>query len=414
MDLLEFFTDPILRAPTLGSMFMCFSAGLIGSLAFLQRRSLLGEALSHAAYPGVVISVLCSALFFPFTESVAAIGALLGAFASAMVGLVLIDKLETRLRISSDAALCFVLSIFFGIGVLIVSRVQFTHGIWFRQAQAYLFGQAATMVDGHIYLYGGLALLVIVLFLPLFRFLEILHFDRDFARSLGIAADRIHGVIYFLLVAAIVIGMRSVGVVLISAMLVAPAVAARQWTNRLSHFLALSGVLGMVAGFLGSALSLWIGRDNLALPTGPMIVLAATALALFSLLFAPKRGALFRLIRSRRFGLLCKQENALKALYKGQRARGERGLFWLMSLRGWVREGALTDLGRRKAEKLVRLHRLWEVYLVHMGQRAERVHRSAEEMEHILTPEIERELEALLGNPRVDPHSQPIPRGEVQ
>lgn len=411
---LELLTDPILRAPLLGSMLMCFSTGLIGSLVFLQKRSLVGEALSHASYPGVVLSVLFTSLFFPFSESIAAISVLLGAFLSALGGLFLIDRLEKKLKIAPDAALCFVLSVFFGIGVLIVSRIQFTHAIWFRKVQAYLFGQAATMVDGHIYLYGSLAFVVALCFFFLYRFLEILHFDRDFARSVGMKTARVHLILYFLLVLAIVVGMRSVGVVLVSAMLIAPAAAARQWTSRLSHFLILSSVMGTFSGFLGTYLSVSLGAGQLALPTGPMIVLTATSLCLFSLLFAPKKGVVFRYFRHLHFRLLCRQENLLKALYKGQQDRGTPLLFWLMTLKGWVRAHTLTEKGTLAAEKLIRLHRLWEVYLVHMGQRSDRVHHSAEEMEHILTPEIEQELLLRLGHPKQDPHAQPIPKGGSQ
>jgi len=114
--MLEFFLDPVLRAPTIGSMLMCFSAGLIGCLVFLQKRSLVGEALSHAAYPGVVISILFAALFFPFSEAAASVSIMLGAFITGLLGLFVIHHLEKKLNISSDAALCFVLSVFFGVG----------------------------------------------------------------------------------------------------------------------------------------------------------------------------------------------------------------------------------------------------------------------------------------------------------
>ncbi|NGX37419.1 MAG: Manganese transport system membrane protein MntB [Chlamydiae bacterium] len=413
--MLEFFTNPILRAPTIGCMLMCFSAGLIGCLVFLQKRSLVGESLSHAAYPGVVIAIFFSAVFFPFSEEGAALSIMLGAFISGLLGLVAISQLQKRLKISSDAALCFVLSIFFGIGVLIASHLQVTHALWFRQIQVFLFGQAATMVDAHITLYAALTTAVLTAVILLFRFLEILNFDPDFAKSVRVRTTLIDGIMSLLLVLAIVVGMRCVGVVLMSAMLIAPAVAARQWTKKLGSFFALSGLIGALSGFLGNAFSLWIpkwsGQPHLALPTGPMIVLTAAALALFSLLFAPQKGFVTRMLRITRFRIRCKQENLLKALYKGQTPPMHTWLHFRMRMKGWIRNGELTALGQKEGENLVRLHRLWEVYLVHMGQGEDRVHHNAEEMEHILTPEIESQLQSLLNHPQTDPHAQPIPKG---
>jgi len=414
--MIEFFTDPVLRAPTLGSMLMCFSSALIGCLVFLQKRSLVGEALSHAAYPGVVLSIALAAALFPFSEERAAMGILLGAFVSGILGLVAIDRLEKRFKIASDAALCFVLSLFFGIGVLLASRLQVTQPLWFQQIQVFLFGQAATMVDSHIILYGILALVSFTAIILLFRFLEILYFDPDFAKVVGMKTTWVHGMIYILLVLAIVVGMRSVGVVLMSAMLIAPAAGARQWTKRLGPFFVLSSVFGMASGFLGNLFSLyipqWVGQPHLSLPTGPMIVLSATTLCLFSLFFAPQKGFVSRMIRIFRFRAICLQENILKSLYKGREFKESNWHLWQMRLKGWVNKKGLTEEGHRQAEKLIRLHRLWEVYLVHMGQGVERVHHNAEEMEHILTPEIEKQLQSLLDHPKHDPHEQPIPVDE--
>jgi len=401
--MLEFFVDPILRAPTIGSMLMGLASGLIGCLAFLQKRSLVGEALSHAAYPGVVLGLVIAAAFFPGGISAAI---LVGAFLSGLLGLFVIHQMEKRLKIASDAALCFVLSVFFGVGVCIASGLQISHALWLQKIQVFLLGEAATMMDGHILLYGGLTLACVLSVISLFRFLEILHFDPEYAKAVNLPSKAVHTVLYILLMVAIVVGMRSVGVVLMSSMLIAPPSAARQWTTKFSSFLILSGALGLLSGFLGNALSVW----SLApLPTGPMIALVATAICLFSLFFAPERGFFPKLIRVTHFQLRCKQENILKALYKKRTIAPNPYLLWRMRTKGWVKGEELTPEGYSQAEKLVRLHRLWEVYLVHMGQESDRVHHSAEEMEHILTPEIEIQLQALLDNPTQDPHQQPIP-----
>lgn len=436
MAVWHYFTDPVLRAPTIASMLMCLSASLIGVLVFIRKRSLLGEALSHSAYPGVVCSVILVSFLFPFSEQWLSIGILIGAFISSLLGLFMIDGLEKRLRIKNDAALCVVLSLMFGLGILIASRIQITHALWYKQIQSFLFGQAATMTDIHILIYGLLTMATLLVMIFCFRFIELIHFDRELALSLKAPVRSIEGILFFLLVLAIVIGIRCVGVVLMSAMLITPAVAARPFVNKLSHFFILSAVIGMISGFMGNYFSselphwFWHSTASVSLPTGPMIVLSASFICLFSLLFSPQNGLFNHWMLQGRFIFRCKKENFLKLLWKqGHEAswslafiRHKTKMSWLlltlllMSLKmeGLLKKTEkqtymLNEQGWLAASRLVRVHRLWEAYLVHMGQRAEKVHKSAEEMEHIITPELEKELLSLLNYPLLDPHRQPIP-----
>jgi manganese/zinc/iron transport system permease protein len=236
--------------------------------------------------------------------------------------------------------------------------------------------------------------------------------------------------------------MRSVGVVLMSAMLVAPAAAARQYTNKFSRMFPIAALFGTLSGFLGNYFSSEISRylnwknpaAPLGLPTGPMIVMIASLLCLLSLLFAPEKGMILRFFRLARFRYKCLCENLLKAIW---RFGGKepvtfeliekyqtisplylRFILWRLTKNGWIEKilpdsYRLTLDGKVWANKIVRLHRLWEVYLVeYLGLGVERVHRSAEEMEHIITPELEKELTLLLKDPKVDPHHQPIPPRE--
>ncbi|MFV0340904.1 MAG: metal ABC transporter permease, partial [Parachlamydiaceae bacterium] len=148
-DLFAYFTDPVLRAPMIGSILMSVAAALIGVLVFLKKESLLGEALSHASYPGLVMGVLLSGfLYGDVGENV--FGALFfmgGALLSSILGLKLIHFLETKVQVKQDAALCFVLSFFFGVGILVASRVQFTYSTLYKQVEVYFYGQSATMTD---------------------------------------------------------------------------------------------------------------------------------------------------------------------------------------------------------------------------------------------------------------------------
>jgi manganese/zinc/iron transport system permease protein len=438
----HYFTDPVLQAPTIGSILMCLSSALVGVIVFLRKRSLLGESLSHAAYPGVVLSVLFVSALFPEAhqgEEVMAIAILLGASLSALLGLWLIEKLERHFKVKDDSALCLILAVFFGVGVLIASRLQVTHALWYKTIQMFLYGQVATMTGIHVVLYLILAALVVGIVLLLYAPIEAMMFDRSFAKSIGMPVKAIDLLLFILLVLAIVIGIRSVGVVLMAGMLIAPAVAARQFTDRLWVMFILAACFGALSGFLGNYFSIelpaWSIRRGwdfkFALPTGPMILLSASFLCFAALLFAPHYGLCSRLIRIVRFRYRCLAENLLKYLWK----KGEGVTvsieelhkwhpvsFWkvrvplfYLSYQGWVTRDqkscyCLTAEGIRRAAHIVRLHRLWEVYLVFLGKGVERVHRSAEEMEHILTPELEQELTELLEDPKHDPHHQPIPR----
>ncbi len=436
-SLWDFFTDPVLRAPTLGSMLMCLSSSLVGVLVVIRKRSLLGEALSHAAYPGVVLSAWIFALFFR-EEDLFSIAILAGAFFSAWIGLSCIDFLQNRLRVKSDAALCFVLSSFFGVGILVASHMQTAHALWYKQIQVFLYGQAATMTDRHIWMYGCLSSLIVAFLLLFYREIQLFSFDPLFAKGVGVRVRLLETVFVFLLILAIVIGIRSVGVVLMSGMLIAPAVFARQMTHRLSMVFTWAAMIGVSSAFLGNYYSVkipfWIDSGHFSLPTGPMILVVSMAFCIIALGFAPKKGLFTIQLRKSRFTRRCAEENVLKAFWK----RGEHTVASLDEMQSWMhhswiaayclsrrllkqgwleKQGSgyfLTKDGKNKAAEIVRLHRLWEVYLVHLGQSREKVHASAEEMEHVMTPELAKELSAFLQDPKEDPHAQPIPRGDLR
>lgn len=437
----DYFFDPILRAPTIASMLMCFSAGLVGAFVFLRKQSLLGEALSHAAYPGVILGVIASGMLGYSAGNGFEISLLiiLGAFLTALLGTWTINFLTKKCAVKTDAALCFVLSGFFGVGLTLASQVQFAYSSLYQQIQVYLYGQAATMTEIHIRIYALLAFVILLAVVFLYKEVQLISFDQNYAKSLGYKTAPIEAFFFMITVFAVVVGIRSVGVVLMSAMLIAPASAARQFTNQLSVMLALSAFFGLISGFLGNyfsveftnyLLKLYPG-ERLSIPTGPAIVMVAASICLFSLLLAPKRGMLIRLYRIAKFRYRCTCENILKSIWRIGPTTAvsfdELSKYHMVSLgymrfllkrlekNGWIKKVGkssfcLTQDGAIWASKIVRLHRLWEVYLVdYLGVGAERVHRSAEEMEHIITPSLERELTALLNNPTQDPHKQPIP-----
>jgi manganese/zinc/iron transport system permease protein len=409
-SIIDFFTDPILRPSTVGSMLMCFASALVGVVVFLRKRSLIGETLSHASFPGVVLGVFLCALL-PRSDELIPLFILSGAFLFAFLGLKTLNLLENRLRVRADSALCFVLASFFGLGILIASRLQQSYPMWYKQALNFLYGQAATMTTLHVMVYGSFCVVILGFVLYFYRYLEAVNFDPAFSETLGIRSKRLDEMTFFLIVLAIVVGIRSVGVVLMAGMLIGPAVAARPLTDRLSHHFVLAGLLGISSGFLGNYLSVVIPKGAYSLPTGPMILIVSSVFCFISLLLAPRSGLLSRFLRMRRFRFQCAVENALKSLWKGEKAVFSPTIRWQLQRKKWIDEqGTLTPLGKAAAEKIIRLHRLWEVYLVdYMGQKVEKVHRTAEELEHLMSPDLERQLTELLQNPRHDPHHQPIP-----
>lgn len=402
--MLDFFTDPVLRAPIWGCILMCIASSLLGVVLVLQKKSLLSESLSHAAYPGACLGIA----LFSFWEEGAFLGVLGGALLSSLLGLKMIHKLEGQ-KVAPDAALTFVLAVFFGIGIVVTSWMQASMPILSRQTQMLLFGQAATMQDLHIWMYGALAVTVAAFLALTFRPLQATLFDPAFAKSARLPVGALEKIIFWLLALSLILGIRSVGVVLMSGMVIAPAVAARQYSHRLHIIFPLAAFFGAISGLLGNVLSVMAD-----VPTGPAIVLTGTAIALCSLLGAPHRGLLFRLYRMGAFRLRCIEENILKGLWKNRDMQAhsfiEKFAFWRLRRQGWIFKGRLTADGHKKASSIVRLHRLWELYLTEeLGFDVEKVHRTAEEMEHILTKEMEERLTRLLEDPKQDPHQQPIP-----
>lgn len=437
----EIFFDPILAAPMWGTIAVCLSASLIGVLLVVRREALLGEAISHTTYLGVATAIYASASWLTDAPWFFPVVVLVGASFSGWLGLKFIERLRNFHRLSSDSALCFVLSTFLGLGILVGSRLQFTHPIWQQKVQMFLYGQAATITMTNVNIYCGLSVLIGSVLWVLYYQLTSIFFEREYAIMRRMPVALIESVMHTLLIAAIVIGIRSVGVLMMSGMLIAPAAAAKTLARRFSHmfiFAALFGILSAIGGnftsvYLSELLSESLPGFRVTFATGPMILINAVTLTMICLLFMGKSGFIKRQWRRRRFSHLCNQENILKALYKRKGVVSPSGLssklgwsFWyicflLTSLRLQRKveylkgKCQLTSKGEVDAERIIRLHRLWEVYLVsELGMHASQVHQSAEEMEHILTPEIEKELAKRLGNPTKDPHDQAIPpcRGE--
>lgn len=440
MDVLNFFIHPILFAPLFACLSMGLASALIGVVLLYEKRSLVGEALSHAAYPGIVLGATSSLLFFDSSAVNMTFFSFVGACISTALGAFAIKGLNSVRGMNQDAALSFILSASFAFALLVNSALQSTIPGLGRLLQSLLMGQAATISDMYAYVCIVFALFVLCIVLLFYRSIFVSLFDREFASLACLRKAYIEILLLAALSLAVMIGVRTMGVVLLSSAFIFPALISRYLVRSLVGQFIISGIIGMVicaGGVIFShtiSLSLVDAHDRpLWIPTGPLIVLLFQALFMFIFLFSFKEGVIPRACRKGLFTFSCVCENGLKGIWKECSKRKTnhiefnqvlmylpRSCFkrWFvlsfLQWKGWLRSSAnhirLTPLGLLRGQQLVRLHRLWELYLVRFcGVAKERVHPQAEEMEHILTPEVEQELVFLLKNPSHDPHCQPIP-----
>ena len=300
----DLFGNYTLRTVGLGAAFLGIVNGVLGSFAVLRKQSLLGDAISHAALPGI-------ALAFLLTGSKATIVLLLGAAAAGWVGTLLVMNIVKNTRVKYDSALGLVLSVFFGFGLVLLTYIQRMPVASQAGLDTFLFGQAATLLARDVATIGILGAAVLLIVLVVWKEFKLLCFDPGFAVSLGFPVRGLDVLLITLLVTSIVIGLQTVGVVLMSAMVVAPAAAARQWTDRLGVMVTISAFFGALAGVGGALVSSLTAR----LPAGPTIVLCLTAIVIVSLLAAPNRGVVWKWARERVNRNLLQTEAVLADLY---------------------------------------------------------------------------------------------------
>ena len=296
--------DFTLRTVALGAAILGIVSGTLGTYAVLRGQSLLGDAISHAALPGI-------ALAFLLTGTRAPLVLVLGAAVAGWAGALFVLVVTSRTRIPYDAALGLVLSVFFGLGMVLLTFIQRLPTGVQAGLDTFLFGQAAALLPGDVLVMTALGMVALIATALLWKELKLLAFDPEFGAALGLPMKRLDVVLTSLLVLAIVIGLQTVGVVLMSAILIAPAAAARQWSDRLGRIVVLAGLFGAVAGVTGAVVSAATPR----LPTGPTIVICAGLIMFVSLLAAPGRGLLAEAVRTRRNRRQLRELGVLEDLY---------------------------------------------------------------------------------------------------
>ncbi|MCE7991020.1 MAG: iron chelate uptake ABC transporter family permease subunit [Roseivirga sp.] len=418
------FSDPSIVAVVIGSILLTASSAVVGTFTFLRKKALVGDAVAHAVLPGICLAFILSGTKNPFFL-------IIGAFVTGWLSLVLIDNITTRSKIKEDSAIAIILSVFFGIGILMLTHIQHSGNASQTGLDSFLFGKAAALVGKDLITFGIVAVILMVTVSLFFKELKLIAFDMNYAKSLGLPVKAIDLLLTTLTVLAVVTGIQAVGVILMAAMLITPAAAARFWTNDVKTMTIIAATMGAISGLIGA----YVSYVAPAMPTGPWIVMIISAVALLSFFIAPKRGIISRAVDQRKLQYQIMDENLLKALfhlgeknddtYKGRTAEEiiEKRHFpkarLMSSLKRLKREGflkkknglwAFTEAGRIKGQRVVKLHRLWELYLSkYVKIAADHVHEDAETIEHIITPEIEAELERMLEYPEMDPHEERIP-----
>ena len=280
MTILQSYTTQMVL---LGTALLGLASGIAGTFAVLRKESLIGDGLSHAALPGVVIAFLLTGIK---DIEVLIIGAALSAITAAWLITITVENS----KIKFDGALATILSAFFGLGMVLLTYLQSLNNAGQAGLSKFIFGQAATILARDVYITSAAALIIIVLTALFWKELKLISFDVEYAKTLQIPVTFTLILYRSLLIMTIIIGIQSVGAILISSLLIAPAVGARQWTNKLGTMCTLAGLFGMVSAMGGTIWSTTVQK----LPTGPAIIVILSVIVLLSLIFAPNRGILWQ------------------------------------------------------------------------------------------------------------------------
>lgn len=290
MALWELLTDYTFLTVLTGTMAIGGVSGAIGCFAYLRRQSLVGDVVAHSSLLGIMLFFLAS-YWLTGEGSKSLLVLIPGAMFSGIASLALTQWITSSTTVRYDSGLGVMLSIFFGTGILILRSVQATDSPipGRRGLEDYIFGMAASMTRADLVMIGIVGSLSIVLVCLFWKELKVFAFDPVFAQSLGYRGRWLEFLMIAILVTGIVIGIQCIGVVLMIAMLIAPAASARQWTRTLGPMTILAAVIGAMCAAVGTFTSSVVAD----MPTGPVIVLAGTIVFVLSLLFAPGRGVLF-------------------------------------------------------------------------------------------------------------------------
>ena len=423
------------RVVLFGATVMGITAGVVGVFMLLRKRALLGDVVSHAAFPGVAIAYLIAEVSSPGTGKTLSF-LLVGATIGGITGAMATSWIRRATRVKDDAALAIVLSVLFGVGITALSIVQRLETGNAAGLTSFIYGKTASMTWSDLELIVIASVVVGCIALLLFKEFTLLCFDEQFGASHGWPTASIDLTLNMLVVAVCVIGMQTVGLLLVVAMLIIPATAARFWSDRIGTMTCIAGGFGAISSAAGVVVSSLVPD----LATGALIVLISACLFTGSMLFGIRQGIVPRsylLFRLRRKTAL---HHLLRACYETAEGQtqldGHFPISLLLSYLNWsdrmfartaqrgVRKGlfrrhrheiSLTEYGQHESARIVRNHRLWELYLIRYADIAPtHVDRDADQIEHIIEGDILTELERLLAQDEdksvpASPHAVDLP-----
>ena len=407
------------RVVVLGVMALGAAAGVVGTFLLLRKRALTADALSHATLPGIAIAFMVVVAFGGSGKSM--LGLLLGAFVFGCIGVLSILAIRHTTRLKDDAAIGIVLSVFFGLGLCLLKIASEMPSGSAAGLQGFIFGKAASMVASDAMMMLGVAVGIILVTGTLRKEFTLLCFDEKFSIAQGWPVLTLDVVLMGMVAVVTVIALQSVGLVLAVAMLIIPAASARYWARNITSMLIVSALIGCLSGWLGATMSALIPR----MPTGPIIVLVCGFWFVCSFIFGRNNGIIVSQIVRVQLNRRVAMQHLLRAMWETFEREKERSIpvETIVSMRSWnhsfvvrqlkraKRRGhvikrednlwILTEEGSVEANRIVRNHRLWEVYLINYADIApSHVDRDADMIEHVLGIDMVQKLEKLLQSAR--------------
>ncbi|MFM1814281.1 MAG: hypothetical protein RI990_1180 [Planctomycetota bacterium] len=379
---------------TIGAALLGMAAGAAGTFLFLRKRALVSDAVAHATLPGVGLAFILMVAFGGDGRNLP--GLLIGSAVTATLGLLAVEWITRTTRLAEDAAIGAVLSVFFGIGIVLLTVIQTMSAGRQAGLETFLLGATAGMLfsDAVLIAIGGAAAIAIVYVMR--RPMSAVSFDPEFAAAYGYDVRRIDLAMMGLVMAVTVIGLKIVGLILIVAMLIIPAVTARFWSDRTDRVLVASGIIGAVSGYVGAALS----ASAPSLPTGPIVVLVAAGLFAVSLFAAPGRGLVAALLHHRRFQLAVHRRQGLLAIAHNEPVFDGLTLA-VLRRNGFIRpDGVATEAGRAQAAKALRDEKRWEIVRqTHVDEAVVGRYDGLTPIEDVLTSDEIAEIDSRIGPP---------------
>ena len=341
---------------TLGASLLGAAAGMAGTFLYLRKNALISDAISHATLPGLGFAFLVAFGFGIYGRQLFIL--LSGSALSAALGLYFVNWLTRETRLTQDTAIGCVLSVFFAFGVVLLTIIQVIPAGRKAGLESFLLGSTAGMLYSDALLILVLSIITALVLFVFLRPIKLVVFDQGYSETLGISVQRVDFIILAVTLAVTVLGMKIVGLILIVALLIIPAVSARFWSERTNIILVTATLFGALSGYIGSAIS----AVSPGLPTGPIIVLCCFGLFLFSFLFAPKRGVLAVALDHYRFQKAVHLTQGLLSMAAAQPIYEPKTQRLLRRL-GYIRaDGVATETGKSLAAKTLLNEKRWSYW----------------------------------------------------